>query len=99
MPENVGNNAEDERQQNGQNAQNNIIGREEQESISLNHGERDDEKVINLVRNKWGINDTTVSFNIVNHEGNIYRVSVNSKETTEVKAWYEVNLSTGEVTE
>ncbi len=76
-----------------------IIGREEQESISENRGQTDEEKVIELVKNTWGANDNSVTFNIVNHDGDIYMVSVNNKETTAVLTWYQVNIVTGEVTE
>lgn len=86
-------------QQNNQTSQNQIIGREEQESIPEDEGPTDEEKVIELVKKQWGSKDSTVSYNIANHEGNIYMVSVNSKETTEVKAWYQVDLATGETTQ
>ena len=62
-------------------------------------GKKHEEKVLELVKNKWGANDSTVSFNIANHDGDNYMVSVNNKETTQVMAWYQVNLSTGEVTQ
>ena len=86
-------------QQNNQTSQNQIIGREEQESIPEDEGPTDEEKVIELVKKQWGSKDSTVSYNIANHDGNIYMVSVNSKETTEVKAWYQVDLATGEATQ
>ena len=86
-------------QQKNQTSQNQIIGREEQESIPEEEGPTDEEKVIELVKKQWGSKDSTVSYNIANHDGNIYMVSVNSKETTEVKAWYQVNLATGETTQ
>ncbi len=76
-----------------------IIGREEQESIAQNEGPTDEEKVIELVKNTWGPNDNSVTFNIGNREGDIYMVSVNNKETTAVLAWYQVNIATGQVTE
>ena len=80
-----------------QTTQDQIIGREEQESINQNQGPTDEEKVIELVKNKWGANDSTVTFNIMNREGDIYMVSVNNKSTTAVMAWYQVNIATGEV--
>ncbi len=76
-----------------------IIGREEQESIAQNEGPTDEEKVIELAKNTWGPNDNSVTFNIGNREGDIYMVSVNNKETTAVLAWYQVNIATGQVTE
>ena len=79
--------------------ENQIIGREEQESIAQNEGPTDEEKVIELVKNTWGPNDNSVTFNIGNREGDIYMVSVNNKETTAVLAWYQVNIATGQVTE
>lgn len=59
----------------------------------------DEEKAIALSKNKWGASDDTVSFNIANQEGKTYYVSVNNKETTEVLAWYKVNVENGEVSD
>ena len=59
----------------------------------------DKEKAIALAKNKWRVDDGSVSYNIVSHEGNIYNISVNSNETTEVLAWYKVNIENGEVSE
>lgn len=96
----VVNNQENEQTQvNTETQQNQVIGREEQESITENEGPTDEEKVVELVKNEWGANDSTVSYNIANHDGDIYMVSVNSKDTTEVKAWYQVNLATEEITQ
>ena len=76
-----------------------VTGREEQQSNSQYNQKTDNEKVIEIVKKKWGENDNNVSFNIVNREGHIFRVSVNNKNTTAVLAWYTVNLSTGEVSQ
>lgn len=101
VEENVANDTvtESNVQQTTQEPQEQIIGREEQESINQNQGPTDEEKVIELAKNKWGANDTTVTFNIMNREGDIYMVSVNNKETTAVMTWYQVNVATGEVTQ
>lgn len=101
VEENVANDTitENNVQQTSQEQQEQIIGREEQESINQNQGPTNEEKVIELAKNKWGANDTTVTFNIMNREGDIYMVSVNNKETTAVMAWYQVNVATGEVTQ
>lgn len=55
-----------------------------------------DEKAIQIVKKKWG-NDDSVYFNIqtIDAAGN-YVVSVNDKESTSVLEWYTVNVKTGE---
>lgn len=76
-----------------------VTGREEQQTGIQANQKTDDQKVIEMAKKKWGENDNNVSFNIVNREGHIFKVSVNNKSTTAVLAWYTVNLSTGEVTQ
>lgn len=95
----IENNVNQEIQEDPEQLQNQVIGREEQESITENQGPTNEEKVMELVKNKWGANDDSVTFNIMNHDGDVYMVSVNDKDTTAVKTWYQVNLSTGEVTQ
>ena len=74
-----------------------IIGKEEAESASENVGLTEEEKAIELVKEKWGAQDTSVVYAVANREGNIYMVSVTNKETTAVLAWYQVNMQTEEV--
>lgn len=74
-------------------------GREEQQTGVQSNQKTDEQKVVELAKKKWGENDNSVSFNIVNREGHIFKVSVNNKATTAVLAWYTVNLATGEVTQ
>ena len=57
-----------------------------------------EEKVVALVKNEWG-SDDSVYFNVVKKEGNYYYVSVNKSDTTEVIAWYKVDLEKREVSE
>lgn len=77
---------------------NEVVGREEQES---NHTQEqtDEEKVIEIAKNKWGANDNSVYYVIEIREDDIYRVAVRSNITTEAKAWYSINIKTGEVVE
>lgn len=74
-----------------------IIGKEEAESASENAGLTEEEKAIELVKEKWGAQDTSVAYAVANREGNIYMISVTNKETTAVLAWYQVNMENGEV--
>ena len=74
-----------------------IIGKEEAESASENVGLTEEEKAIELVKEKWGAQDTSVAYAVANREGNIYMISVTNKETTAVLAWYQVNMENGEV--
>ena len=76
-----------------------VTGREEQQSNNQPNQKTDDQKVIEMAKKKWGENDSTVSFNIENREGHIFKVSVRNKNTTAALAWYTVNISTGEVTQ
>ena len=53
-----------------------------------------EEKAISIVKKDWG-NDPDVYFSVDGVESNgIYLVGVRDKETTYVKYWYSVNLST-----
>lgn len=74
-----------------------IIGKEEAETASENVGLTEEEKAIELVKEKWGAQDTSVAYAVANREGNIYMISVTNKETTAVLAWYQVNMENGEV--
>ena len=83
--------------QNVPDTSNQIIGKEEAETASENVGLTEEEKAIELVKEKWGAQDTSVAYAVANREGNIYMVSVTNKETTAVLAWYQVNMQTEEV--
>lgn len=72
-----------------------IIGIEEQLNSSQENS--DDEIAIQLVKDDWKETEN-VSFNIANRENNIYMISVNNKETTEVLQWYRVDIETKQVT-
>lgn len=61
---------------------NNIIGKEESDSQTSNQGLSNDEKAIQLAKNKYGNVDNTVKFNIANKNGNEYYISVNNVTTT-----------------
>ena len=74
-----------------------IIGKEEAETASENVGLTEEEKAIELVKEKWGAQDTSVAYAVANRDGNIYMISVTNKETTAVLAWYQVNMENGEV--
>ena len=72
------------------------VGEEEQETT--NNEQTEEEKVIELVKEAYGT-EQGVTFNIANKDGNIYNVSVNDSSTTAVIAWYNVDISTGTVTQ
>lgn len=69
----------------------------ETESIETNTSseeESGDEAAINLVKNEWGFDDTTVYYTIdVKSSDTTYTISVRSKLTTEQLAEYDVNLT------
>ena len=74
-----------------------VVGREERETEKIE--KTDDEKAIELAKNKWGANDNTVTYSIATkNSSDEYIVSVSDSKTT-VLAWYSVNISTGEVIE
>lgn len=56
-----------------------------------------EQKALALAQNMWGASDNTVHYQIAKQEGNIYYVSVIRTDTTEVLAWYKVNVENGEV--
>ena len=62
---------------------------------NTNNGEENgDEAAINLVKNEWGADDTTVYYTIDTKSGDrTYTISVRSKSTTEQLAEYDVNLA------
>lgn len=68
----------------------------ETESIVTNTSSEEeigDEVAINLVKNEWGFDDTTVYYTIdVKSSDTTYTISVRSKLTTEQLAEYDVNL-------
>lgn len=66
---------------------------------SVNNKElTDEEKAIKLVKEEYGVTDSSISYKIVNVDGKNYTISVSSTSTTEVIAWYTVNIETGKVT-
>lgn len=74
----------------------NYIGEEESRDETSNTS--NEEKALKLAKEKWG-EDISVYFTVANKNGNTYNISVNSSETTQVLAWYSVNIETGEVEE
>lgn len=78
---------------------NQVIGKEEAESANENVGMTEAEKAIEIAKEKWGKEDTSVTYAVANHTGNTYVISVTNKETTAVMAWYQVDMTTGKVVE
>ena len=73
------------------------IGEEEKENNEvISKPKSNDEKAIDLAREKWG-KDNTVTFSIEEKKGSIYYVAIKSDAT--VISWYEVNVETEEVSE
>ena len=82
-----------------ENTTSNVIGKEETNSEKEEDSSQNkEEKAINLVKKEWGSDNDSVYFNIANKKGNKYTISVNSSETTEAIAWYDVDLDTEKVT-
>ena len=74
------------------------IGEEEKESQEeVDEELTKDEKAIQLAKEKWGIDDNTVTYSIEEKKGNIYYIAVKSNATT--ISWYEVNTETWEISE
>ena len=74
-----------------------IIGKEEVESNTENDGLTEEEKAIELVKEKWGIQDDNVTYAVANRENSTYIISVTDKQTTAVLAWYQVDMVTEKV--
>lgn len=84
-----------------ENTNNNGNDKTEDENITENQKEEmaDDEKAIELVKNKWG-EDDSVTFKIDEKtEDGKYSVSVVDKNTTEVLMWYEADIKNETVEE
>ena len=78
-----------------ENPEKDYIGEEENTSKD-NQTQSKDEKAIELVKEKYG-NDDSVTFSIEQIKGTKYYVAVKSEETEPV--WYEVDTETWEVSE
>lgn len=98
-----GNNTEEEVQntniteQTQQNTQNQVTGKEEQESNQENNGINKEQKAIELAKKAWGENSDAYTFSIDYIEGNIYHVQVISNAQT--IGYFDVNMETEEVKE
>ena len=76
---------------------NDITGKEEQESYEQSGGVNPDEKAIDLAKQEWGETAENYLFAVEDIQGNIYRIAVISNATT--IGYIEVNLDTGEAKE
>lgn len=76
---------------------NDITGKEEQESYEQSGGINPDEKAIDLAKQEWGETAENYLFAVEDIQGNIYRIAVISNATT--IGYIEVNLDTGEAKE
>jgi len=75
-----------------------VVGREEQESNQEANTELEDEKqAIELAKEEWGISVDSYYYDVKLKEDKIYEVTVRSKSTTEAIIVYTVNLKTGTV--
>lgn len=71
-------------------SEDNYVGKEEKNSEdTVNASKTNDERAIELAKNKWGETDETVLFNIEQKDGSLYYVAV--RKDTQVMKWYEVN--------
>lgn len=75
----------------------NIIGKEEQESNEQSGGVNPDEKAIDLAKKEWGETAENYLFAVEDVNGNIYRIAVISNATT--IGYIEVDIETGEAKE
>ena len=74
------------------------VGEEEKTSQEEEDTElSNDEKALQLAKEKWGEDDESVTYSIENKNGNIYHIAVKSNATTVI--WYEVNIETWEISE
>lgn len=76
---------------------NDITGKEEQESYEQSGGINPDEKAIDLAKQEWGETAENYLFAVEDIQGNIYRIAVISNATT--IGYIEVNIDTGEAKE
>ena len=76
---------------------NDITGKEEQESYEQSGSVNPDEKAIDLAKQEWGETAENYLFAVEDIQGNIYRIAVISNATT--IGYIEVNLDTGEAKE
>lgn len=84
-------------EQTQQNTQNQVTGKEEQESNQENNGINKEQKAIELAKKAWGENSDAYTFSIDYIEGNIYHVQVISNAQT--IGYFDVNMETEEVKE
>ena len=71
---------------------NGYVGEEEKEidaSQTNSTSQTKEEKAIELAKKEWGENDTNVTYNVEQKEGNIYYIAVRLND--QVQKWYEVN--------
>lgn len=81
-----------------QNVTANVVGKEEndireQENTQMSN----DEKAIKLVEDKYGKSDDNIKYSIANKSGNEYYISASNIVTTQVIAWYKVDIDKGTV--
>lgn len=95
------NNVITENLSNGNNKEenNNIIGKEEQESKNENTEEDNRNVAIELAKKEWNISIDSYNFEAKLKSEGIYEVSVRNKTNGYVNAVYTVNIKTGTVTE
>lgn len=71
---------------------NGYVGEEEKEidaSQTNSTSQTKEEKAIELAKKEWGENDTNVTYNVEQKEGNVYYIAVRLND--QVQKWYEVN--------
>jgi len=89
---------EEEKKEQQPEEKNTYVGKEEDESTKEENTQMTkEEKAIKLAKDKWGKDDSTVTFNIEEKKDNIYYISVKSDATSIF--WYEVNTETWTISE
>ena len=71
---------------------NGYVGEEEKEidaSQTNSTSQTKEEKAIELAKKEWGENDSNVTYNVEQKEGNVYYIAVRLND--QVQKWYEVN--------
>lgn len=81
------------------NGNNNVTGREEKESNGGSTAKNAEEQAIELTKKEWGIDISSYNFEPSLNSDGTYTVTVRNKNTGNAITKYNVNTTTGKVTE
>lgn len=80
----------------GKEVQEQVTGKEEQQSNKQDSVKNNDETALDLAKQEWGMDTNSFKFTIENKNGNIYNISVRDLNGNAM-TWYAVNIETGAV--